>query len=129
MLLDELELLARWLRQFTCAYVLGGDFNALPEEVMQTHWPQLVNGVLHHPRLPTCATGRELDYFLVHAELATRAPAASLSTSCCASPHVPVELQLHGLRSSEVIKVPRRKKLFPEDLATELVKKKGLVYA
>ena len=43
-------------------YIICGDFNCTPGEVITTLWQQALEAVVFAPTFPICCTGRVLDY-------------------------------------------------------------------
>eukprot|EP00971_Amphidinium_carterae_P239111 4746825-Amphidinium_carterae.1 len=114
-LLEELEHLGAWLRGQKHAFIIAGDFNAEPHCISQIKWPEAVNGHLVTSRTPTCTTGRELDYFVLHTALFVRRPLALAYGLSCVKPHTAVVCSLAGIGAHDVVRVPRRKKAFAEE--------------
>jgi hypothetical protein len=56
-------------------FVIGGDFNVPPQEMSESIWPESFGGVIvtGHTQYTTASagkTGRQIDYFIVHKDLA-----------------------------------------------------------
>ena len=62
--LDLLQEVAAELALLAGGWIIGGDWNCTPEELVATGWLELIDGVIHAPRMPTC-NGHIYDYFVV----------------------------------------------------------------
>ena len=49
-------------------WVIGGDWNFTPQQLRDTNWLQIVNGVIKAPARDTC-NGKVYDFFVVHSSL------------------------------------------------------------
>ena len=64
--LDLLHCLVGMLKRISGPWIIGGDFNGTPEELVANGWLKLVGGKIHRPVMPTCGE-RCLDFFVVSA--------------------------------------------------------------
>eukprot|EP00971_Amphidinium_carterae_P346408 6487825-Amphidinium_carterae.2 len=95
-------------------FIIAGDFNLEPHQVMQVHWADAIGANLIACGEPTCTSGRELDFFLLHSVLLAREPMARAYGLSCCKPHTCVLLVLKGTGPHDVVRVPRKKKAFAE---------------
>ncbi len=105
--LDILEEIAADLAQVRGPWVLAGDFNLTPAQLVATGWLELVRGVLIAPKRNTC-NDKTLDYFIVSEALAPAVVGASLIRDAYCGPHYGVRLFLNG--APRAMKVRRLRK-------------------
>ena len=63
-----LDKVAEVLRLLDGPWIIGGDFNATPEDFEATGFLDLIQGVAHYPEEPTCGR-KTFDFFLVSRSL------------------------------------------------------------
>ncbi len=97
-------------------FVLCGDWQILPEELMRTGLPDLLGAEVCRPRQPTnLVSGREIDYFVVSKSLLVGGWSVETVHGCLFSPHVPVILRLKvGKARTPVRRLARPRPLAPD---------------
>jgi len=83
------------LAQIQGPWVLAADWNASPEELHATRWPELAGGVIHAPSVPTCGD-RCYDYFVVSRSLQHAVVATLVVSNPGFGPHRPARLFLRA---------------------------------
>ena len=105
--LDLLQEAALSLSMMAGPWVIGGDWNASPQELADSGWLKLTGGVVVHPRIPTCtptgATERILDYFVVSHDLAHAVRGVCVLDGYDLYPHRAVRLMLSGKARCDTI--------------------------
>ncbi len=102
-----------------CAWVIGGDFNATPSELMAAIGKMLdrAGAVVRAPERPTCypAAGRArtLDYFLVDARIATAVSQAEVVEEVRGSPHRAVKVSILGREIGGLVQMVQKPRMFP----------------
>ena len=103
-------------------YIAGADFNVHPDVLRGSLFLEAVKGVVVASGLPTCTgaagEGNELDYFIVHRDLAPNVLSCSRDWSVPFAPHATVRLELsfkQHLMSKLVFRMP---KTLPDGLGT-----------
>ena len=62
--LDLLHEIAGVLRQLHGCWIVCGDWNCTPEELVRTGWLDFIDDIVHYPKSPTC-NGKVYDFFVV----------------------------------------------------------------
>ena len=96
-------------------WVLGGDWNMSPEELVATGWPLVVDGVVVAPGLPTCHD-KVYDYFVVSRGLAHAVVGIQRVEDAGFSPHWPTRLLLRGDARRLQVRQLSRPRLVPASL-------------
>jgi len=107
--LDTLQLMAGVLNSLKGPWVIGGDWNCTPEDLMKTGWLKLVNGATIAPATNTCHQ-RVIDFFVISDGLRQANPVARTIGDGGFYPHLAVRLFLRGKARAAVVrqlKVPR----------------------
>ena len=105
---DFLAGIARWLLLQNHAYVLGADWNASVQEVLDSGFPKLARGVLVASGQVTCtqsSEGSEIDFFLVSDVLRDFVHDIRVVDGMPFAPHKAVHLQLAGFKMKERVRV------------------------
>ena len=87
-----------------CPWVIVGDFNAEPVDLINSGWTRLVGGQLCFPTSPTISTGSTLDYMVLHRSLEGLAD-VRVVTSVPWKPHYGLEFTLRVAAMSHVIPI------------------------
>ncbi len=97
-------------------FILGGDWQILPEELMGTGLPDFLDAEVCRPNQPTnLVSGREIDYFLVSKSLLAGGWSVETVHGCLFSPHVPVILRIKvGKVRTPVRRLARPRPLSPD---------------
>jgi exonuclease III len=66
--LDLLESVAHTLKSLKGCWIIGGDWNCTPAQLLATGWPAKVGGIIKAPAAATC-NDSTYDYFVVAREL------------------------------------------------------------
>ena len=69
--LERLDQVASLIKSITCPWVIAGDFNMTPEELMEAHFVKGIEGAIMTPCgvSTTCSGERIIDYCIVHPAL------------------------------------------------------------
>eukprot|EP00971_Amphidinium_carterae_P265187 5260207-Amphidinium_carterae.1 len=88
-----------------CQFLLGGDWQLTPEQLLSTGFLQAVDGVLLRVHQTTCWAGaqREIDYFVGSRELALQAREVSVDPCSTTRPHDVLRLVFGGTRLRELV--------------------------
>ena len=93
--LDLLQTLAHVISRLRGPWLLAGDFNITPQELVASGWLQLVRGCCCAPQAPTC--GKKMyDFFVTSSSLAGLIAGVSVVHNGRFHPHSPVRLWLMG---------------------------------
>ena len=90
-------------------WVIGGDWNCEPDDLIQTGWVKRVGGVVIAPANPTC-NGSTYDFFVVSKSIAEDVKAVHLIGDAGLTPHHPARLILGGVQKKTMarqLKPPR----------------------
>ena len=93
--LDLLQTLAQVISRLRGPWLLAGDFNFTPQELVASGWLQLVRGRVSVPRAPTCGK-KTLDFFVTSSSLAGLIAGVSVVHNARFHPHSPVRLWMMG---------------------------------
>ena len=91
--LDLLQSLAALISRLKGPWVVAGDFNLQPQELIDSGWLFLVSGVVKAPALETCGQA-VYDYFVVHKGLEKAVVGVARVKDFGMQPHCPVRLFL-----------------------------------
>jgi len=84
-------------------WVVGGDWNMTPQDLLNSNWPSIVKGHVHAPALPTC-NDSTYDFFVVSNELNGAVKGVvRLSDGGC-KPHWAVRLYIHGAARAKAVR-------------------------
>ena len=75
--------------------IIGGDFNAVAENLVACGWLSLVRGVVHAPASATC-NGKRYDYFITSSSTASAVVGVRVVGDAGTSPHSLVRLLLRA---------------------------------
>ena len=103
---DNLKLLdyvASVLMAIKGPWIIGGDFNCTPQQLMETGFVELIGGVIQAPRDSTCGL-RTMDFFIVSRDLAPAVAVHCVSDGLF-QPHTPVRLLLRAAPRAAKIRV------------------------
>ena len=93
--LDLLQTLAHVISRLRGPWLLAGDFNITPQELVASGWLQLVRGCCCAPQAPTC--GKKMyDFFVTSSSLTGLIAGVSVVHDSRFHPHSPVRLWLMG---------------------------------
>ena len=99
-------------------YILEGDWQMSPAELIATGWPESINGVVVSSGVCTYSSGEvstEIDYFVVEKALAPFVVSCQTLRSTIISKHSPVRLTISGeARSIQVYTIRLPPKIPPE---------------
>jgi hypothetical protein len=88
-----LHMLAAVLATLQGPWLIGGDWNCTPDELLQTGWLRLVGGVICAPKAATCGD-RVLDFFVVSEKIHHAVKmVCNVGDSLC-SPHSPTRIMV-----------------------------------
>ena len=93
--LDLLQALAAIISRLKGPWVLAGDFNLQPKELIASGWLLLVGGVIKAPALETCGKA-VYDFFVVHKGLEKAVVGVARVKDFGMKPHCPVRLYLRA---------------------------------
>jgi hypothetical protein len=110
-----LQSISAALAQIQGPWVLAADWNASPEELHATRWPELAGGVIHAPSVPTCGD-RCYDYFVVSRSLQHAVVATLVVSNPGFGPHRPARLFLRASPRACTIRTIDRPGRFTADL-------------
>ena len=90
-----LQTLAQVISRLRGPWLLAGDFNITPQELVASGWLQLVSEMFCAPQAPTC--GKKMyDFFVTSSSLAGLIAGVSVVHNGRSHPHSPVRLWLMG---------------------------------
>ncbi len=101
------------------AWVIGGDFNATPSELVATAGRLLdrAGAVVNAPSQPTCypavGAARTLDFFLVDARIASAVSQAEILEEVRGSPHRAVVVRIKGREVGGLVQMIQKPRMFP----------------
>ena len=77
------------LQEVTIPWIVLGDWNALPSELLDNGWAQRLGACVRAPQVPTCTSGHgnTIDYLLLSPGLATRLDSVSSVLEGPTKPH------------------------------------------
>ena len=104
---DNLKLLdyvASVLMAIKGPWIIGGDFNCTPQQLIETGFVELVGGVVQAPRDSTCGL-RTMDFFIVSRDIAPAVLAVHCVSDGLFQPHTPVRLLLRAAPRAARIRV------------------------
>ena len=101
--LDVLQSLAHVIRQLHGPWCVGADFNCTPEQLTQTGWLHLVDGVVKCSGSATCKSVED-DFFVVDRRLDQAVEAVAVVSDTGAGPHSAVRLWLRGDARKDVVR-------------------------
>ena len=107
--IDILDHVARRLSALAGPWIIGGDFNCEPEELINTGFVDLVGGVVHAPADVTCG-GKRYDYFVVSSDLSPAIFSVNAVADGSFSPHCPVRMLIRATPRAMLVrhlKAPR----------------------
>ena len=93
--LDLLHHLAAIICKLVGPWILAGDFNCTPAELIATGFLKLVKGQVHAPEAPTC-NGKVYDFFVVAQSLSHAVFGVHTIGDALCSPHSPSRLLLRA---------------------------------
>ncbi len=97
--LDRLAEVGTFLAQFAVPFIIAGDFNMEPAELLSTEWAQKLKAQIVYPDVPfTCTSGegRVLDYYVVSKGLMPALRSISCSDDTPWRPHLGLTLKLQA---------------------------------
>eukprot|EP00959_Pyramimonas_sp_CCMP1952_P417368 8744454-Pyramimonas_sp.AAC.1 len=86
--------LAERLRGVNMPYIVGGDFNCTPHEVLESGTLKYFEADMFHPTVATFSSGRTIDFFVVSNQLVVDEVEALVDIQISTHSHVPVRLQV-----------------------------------
>ncbi len=104
-----------------CPWVIAGDFNATPNELVAAAGALLdrAGGVVRAPEQATCypAVGRArtLDYFIVDSRIAAATSQAAVDEAVAGSPHRAVKIKIRGKEVGGLIRMVKKPRMFPRE--------------
>ena len=112
--LELLQATAALVKTLRGPWILAGDFNASPQALAATNWPQVLGGTIVAPSAPTCHSST-YDYFVICDSLAPLVSGVQVIQNAGLSPHSPCRLYLRadgrrkmGRRLHKPLNVPGR---------------------
>ena len=114
--IDLLQAIAGVIGELRGPWILAGDFNITPQDLISTGWLQLVGGTVHAPSLPTC-NGRVIDFFVTSATLAFAVVAATVVSDTGTYPHSAVRLLVRASPRCVMVNSLRKPAAFTAVLA------------
>ena len=93
--LDVLLEVAALVKTIDGPWIIGGDFNDVPQAVADANWPQVLGGTIAAPSAPTC-NGKTYDFFIICDKLAPLVSAVQVIDDAGLSPHSPCRLLLRA---------------------------------
>ena len=93
--LDIMQGIASVLRTLHGPWILGADFNCTPQQLRDTGWLDLVQGVIIESRVETC-NGRVIDFFVVSNNFARNIAGIKVVEDALCNPHKPARLYTHA---------------------------------
>ena len=114
--IDLLQAIAGVICELRGPWILAGDFNITPQDLISTGWLQLVGGTVHAPSLPTC-NGRVIDFFVTSATLAFAVVAATVVSDTGTYPHSAVRLLVRASPRCVMVNSLRKPAAFAAVLA------------
>eukprot|EP00971_Amphidinium_carterae_P077802 1538648-Amphidinium_carterae.1 len=90
-----------------CQFLLGGDWQLTPEQLLHTGFLQTIDAVLLRTHHTTCWSGaqRELDFFVASRAMALQAHEVSVDPCSITRPHDALRLVLSGSKLRELVPV------------------------
>ncbi len=113
-----LNSIRRALFESRCPWVIGGDFNVPPEEMVRSGWPDRLGGVVVAAREPTCVTYHYSgvnDYFIIDHRIVHIVKGISVVHDSPIATHRVVVLTLAGSPRTQAGWFLRQRKGFPAD--------------
>ncbi len=104
-----------------CPWVIAGDFNATPKELVAAAGTLLdrAGGVVRAPEQATCypalGRARTLDYFIVDSRIASAASQAEVDGEVVGSPHRAVRIRIRGREAGGLIRMVRKPRMLPRE--------------
>ncbi len=104
-----------------CPWVIAGDFNATPSELVAATGTLLdrAGGVVRAPAQATCypAVGRArtLDYFIVDSRIAAATSQAEVDEAVVGSPHRAVKIRVRGKEVGGLVRMVKKPRMFPRE--------------
>ena len=93
--LDLLESVAHTLKSLKGCWIIGGDWNCTPAQLLATGWPAKVGGIIKAPAAATC-NDSTYDYFVVARELDSAVMGVHVIGDAGLTPHSPSRLIFKG---------------------------------
>ena len=100
---DLLDSVAFTLVGLVGPWIIGGDFNCTPEELIATGWLKKVGGIVHAPKSPTC-NGSIYDFFVVAASISDQVQSTHLIGDAGLNPHHPSRLIFKGAPRTTMVR-------------------------
>ena len=93
--LDLLHHVAAIIRKLVGPWIIAGDLNCTPAQLLATGWLKLVGGQVHAPDSPTC-NGTVYDFFVVARKLSHAVFGVHAISDALCTPHSPARLLLRA---------------------------------
>ncbi len=110
-----LHSIAGILKAWGLPFIIGGDWQMSPQELIDSGWPDLMGAKVVHSSTSTYFSGkheRQLDYFLASHPIAGALMACYNREEASVAKHIPVVLQLDGdFNSRRIMRMKRPMKL------------------
>ena len=93
--INLLKQLARLVRNARGQWVVGGDWNLVPEALAKSGWVEEMEGKIFATKAPTCGTAR-LEHFVVDRRLGPAVAYVKRLSGFGTAPHHPIRLALRA---------------------------------
>ena len=101
--LDLLEAVAHTLDNLVGPWIIGGDWNCSPSDLINTGWLKRVGGTVHAPTSPTC-NDNTYDFFVTSNSIASEVNSVHLIGDAGFTPHHPARLILRGINRTVLVR-------------------------